>query len=66
MNPISRFVKKLSMLIGRKRFGSELDEEMLFHREEAENPQVDLNQRGLDRCCRLLSSGHRHPRSRRY
>jgi len=36
MNPISRFVKKLSMLIGRKRFGSELDEEMLFHREEAE------------------------------
>jgi macrolide transport system ATP-binding/permease protein len=31
-----RFVKKLSMLFGRRRFGSELDEEMAFHREQAE------------------------------
>ena len=36
MNSISRFVKKLFMLFGRQRFGSELDEEMLFHREQAE------------------------------
>jgi predicted permease len=36
MNAISQFVKKLSMLIGRERFGSDLDEEMAFHRERAE------------------------------
>jgi predicted permease len=36
MNSISRFVKKLSILLGRGRFGSELDEEMAFHREQAE------------------------------
>jgi macrolide transport system ATP-binding/permease protein len=35
LNPITRFVKKLSMLLGRKRFGSDLDEEMAFHREQA-------------------------------
>jgi predicted permease len=35
MNAISQFVMKLSMLIGRKQFGSELDEEMAFHREQA-------------------------------
>jgi macrolide transport system ATP-binding/permease protein len=29
-------VKRLSMLLGRRRFGNELDEEMLFHREQAE------------------------------
>jgi predicted permease len=33
---LTQFVKKLSMLFGRRRFGSELDEEMLFHREQAE------------------------------
>src|SRR5580658_1980221 len=35
MNAISRFVKKLGMLFGRKRFSGELDEEMAFHREQA-------------------------------
>lgn len=36
MNPLSLFVKKLSILFGRKRFRSELDEEMALHRELAE------------------------------
>jgi predicted permease len=36
MNPISRFAKKLSMLFGRNRFNDELNEEMAFHREQAE------------------------------
>ena len=36
MNPIGRFLKRLSILLGRKRFLSELDEEMAFHRAHAE------------------------------
>jgi predicted permease len=36
MNPLSRFAKKLSILFGRRHFGSDLDEEMAFHREQAE------------------------------
>ena len=36
MNVISRFLRKLSILLGRKRFGGELDEEMAFHRQQAE------------------------------
>ena len=36
MNSISRFLKKLSILFGRSRFQSELDEEMAFHRAQAE------------------------------
>ena len=36
MNPFSRFVKKLSILLGRTRFRSELDEEMAFHRSQSE------------------------------
>jgi predicted permease len=36
MNPISRFMKRLSILFGRNRFRGELDEEMAFHREQAE------------------------------
>src|ERR1700689_4509325 len=36
MNAISQFVMKLARLVGRKRFSSELDEEMAFHREQAE------------------------------
>ncbi len=36
MNPISRFIKKLSILFGQERFSSELDEEMAFHREQVE------------------------------
>jgi predicted permease len=36
MNVISRFVKRISILFGRRRFSSELDEEMAFHREQAE------------------------------
>ena len=37
MNVISRFLTKLSILLGRKRFGGELDEEMAFHRQQAES-----------------------------
>ena len=37
MNVISRFVKKISILFGRKRFASDLDEEMAFHREQAKS-----------------------------
>jgi len=40
MNAMTRFLKKLSMLIGRKRFSRELDEEMAFHREQAEKEFV--------------------------
>jgi macrolide transport system ATP-binding/permease protein len=35
MNPFLRFIKKLSILLGHKRFLSELDEEMAFHRAQA-------------------------------
>jgi predicted permease len=40
LNPITRFVKKLSLLIRRKRFAIDLDEEMCFHREQAERDFV--------------------------
>jgi predicted permease len=36
MDPINRFVRRFGTLFRRKRFGSELDEEMAFHREQAE------------------------------
>ena len=36
MNPFIRLVKKLSILLCRKRFLNELDEEMAFHRAQAE------------------------------
>ena len=36
MNVVSRFLTKLSILLGRERFGGELDEEMAFHRQQAE------------------------------
>jgi macrolide transport system ATP-binding/permease protein len=36
VNVISRFLRKLSILLGRKRFAGELDEEMAFHRQQAE------------------------------
>ena len=36
MNPVSRFIRKFSMLLGRKRFSSDLAEEMTFHHEQAE------------------------------
>jgi predicted permease len=36
VNPISRFFKKLSTLLHREKFNSELEEEMAFHREEKE------------------------------
>jgi macrolide transport system ATP-binding/permease protein len=36
MNPIALFTKKLSLLFRRNRFRSDLDEEMAFHREQAE------------------------------
>ena len=36
MNPLHRFQKKLSILLGRQQFRSELDEEMSFHRAQAE------------------------------
>ena len=40
MNGITRFMKRLSMLFGRKRFTEELDEEMAFHRDQAEREFV--------------------------
>ena len=36
MNSIARFAKKLSILLLRKKFSDDLDEEMAFHREQAE------------------------------
>lgn len=36
MNPIARFLRKLSIFISQERFTSELDEEMAFHREQVE------------------------------
>jgi predicted permease len=36
MNPISRFVKKVALLLGRRKFSADLEEEMAFHREQAE------------------------------
>ncbi len=35
MNPFIRFMRKLSVLLGRRRFLNELDEEMAFHRAQA-------------------------------
>jgi hypothetical protein len=40
MNPITRFMKKLSILFGSERFVSELDEEMAFHRAQMEKEFV--------------------------
>jgi predicted permease len=36
MEPLVLFLKKLGLLLGRKRFASDLDEEMAFHRDQAE------------------------------
>lgn len=36
MDSITRFFRKLQFLVGRKKFESELDEEMAFHREQTE------------------------------
>jgi macrolide transport system ATP-binding/permease protein len=41
MNAIARFVKKLLILVGGKRFASELDEEMAFHRTQVEEELID-------------------------
>jgi predicted permease len=40
MNSFSRFVKRLAFLFSRKRFASDLDDEMSFHREQAEREFV--------------------------
>ena len=40
VNTIARFLKKLSLLFRRKRFASDLDEEMAFHREQAKQEFV--------------------------
>ena len=40
MNFIHRSAKKLAILFARKRFGSELDEEMAFHREQVERDLI--------------------------
>jgi macrolide transport system ATP-binding/permease protein len=40
MNPIARFVKKLSILFGGERFANELDEEMAFHRAQVERKLI--------------------------
>src|SRR5580692_4132620 len=36
LKSVTHFLKKLSKLFRRKQFGNELDEEMAFHREQAE------------------------------
>jgi predicted permease len=40
MNVISRFVKKISILFGRKQFATDLEEEMAFHREQSEKELI--------------------------
>ena len=40
MSPLSRFLKKISILFARNRFRGELDEEMVFHREQAEKENI--------------------------
>ena len=40
MNPLSRFMRKLSLLLGRGKFRRELDEEMAFHRAETEKELI--------------------------
>jgi hypothetical protein len=40
MNPIARFMKKLSILFGQERFASELEEEMAFHRAQLEEELI--------------------------
>ena len=40
MNLLARVIQKLSMLFGRERFLSELDEEMAFHRAQVEEDLV--------------------------
>ena len=40
MKGLTRFVNRLKLLIGRERFSGELDEEMAFHREQAEREFV--------------------------
>lgn len=40
MNPVFRFIRKLTLLLGRNRFRSELEEEMAFHRAQAEDELI--------------------------
>ena len=40
MNPFIRFMKKLSILLRRRRFLNDLDEEMAFHRAQAEQELI--------------------------
>src|SRR5216684_2299331 len=40
MNPIAKFVRKLSIFLGGERFASELDEEMAFHRAQVEEELI--------------------------
>jgi hypothetical protein len=40
MNPIARFVRKLSIFLGGERFAGELDEEMAFHRAQVEEELI--------------------------
>jgi len=40
MNPLSRMAKKFGLLFRRDRFRAELDEEMAFHREQAEKEMI--------------------------
>ncbi|WP_109485241.1 ABC transporter permease [Occallatibacter savannae] len=44
MNPLTSMAMKISMLFGRRRFHSDLDEEMTFHREQVEK---ELMERGM-------------------
>jgi macrolide transport system ATP-binding/permease protein len=40
MNPIARFIRKLSILFGQERFASELEAEMAFHRTQVEEELI--------------------------
>ena len=40
MKSMARFLRKLSLLFGRKRFLIDLNEEMAFHREQAEKELI--------------------------
>ena len=44
MNTVSQFLKKVSILLRRRQYSTELDEEMAFHREQVER---DLLDRGM-------------------
>jgi hypothetical protein len=57
-NAIARFLRRLGMVFRRDRFRSDLEEEMAFHRAEAEKALVAGEKRSWMRGWMLLSKGH--------